>query len=1458
MRVRRACFFISLAGLCLFASVSMAAPPTHTISGTVATTGGTGVEGVDVVGDNGATATVTAADGTYSITVPNHWDGTVIVSKTGWLITPPSNTYTNVSAAIAGENYTAYQPTISGLVTKADGTPLEGAEVTADSGGGSDTTGASGYYEIAVPYDWSGAVSATLAGYRFTDNSYANVTTYQTNQNFSGYQPTISGSTGMAGATVTISGVGSIVSTPAYSVTVPYGWSGTVEVSLTDHHFPESPRSYTNVTVDQTNQDFTPYQPTISGTVIKEDGTPLEGATVTADSDGGSDTTDAVGYYEFIVPYNWSGIVSATSSGYHFTDKSYANVIVNQPDQNYSGYQPTISGSTALVGATVTISGIGNVISAPEYSVIVPYGWSGTVGVSLTDYGFTESPRSFTNVTTDLTNQDFTPFQPTISGSTGVAGATVTVSGVGSVVSSPNYSVTVPYGWSGTVEVTLADYGFPESPRSYSNVALDQTNQDFTPYQPAISGSTTVAGATVAVSGVGSVTSTPNYSVTIPYDWSGTVEVSLADYHFSDSPRTYTNIITNQTDQNYTPFQPTVSGSTGVAGATVTISGVGTIISTPAYSVIVPYSWSGTIEASLADYHFSESPRSYTNVTVDQTNQNFTAYQPTISGTVVKEDDTPLAGITITADNGGGSDTTDVNGDYEIIVPYDWSGTVNVSRLLWSFTPVSVSYSNVTTDQTGQDYTGTFFGLKGSGTQEDPYLIEDLDDFDTFADSANAAIYWDSDIHTKLMTDIDLSGRTYATAVIAPDTADPFSGVFDGNYHVISNLRIDTAGADKLYLGFFGNITRSVVTNLGLENIVILASSNRVGSLCGINQSSNIENCYSTGTVISSGGYVGGLCGENWGRIENSSSANSVEGGASYVGGLVGYNGITINSCYATGTVISNGSYVGGLCGLAIEVGDITNCYSTAEVTGSSYVGGLLGANQSGLISYCFAVGPVSGDSFGGGLVGSDFSYRGIINCFWDVESTGQPDSAGGKGLNTEQMKSLAIFQNAGWDVGEWVMTDGVDIPHLSWEETGHAPIPPAEPVPLAGSGTEAAPYQVQTAGEFALLSWHASVLDKHIMLTADIDLMGIQLYPIGDLGFFTGILDGGNHSISNATIDLPNNNYVGLFGRIYSSGQIKDIRLNNINIAGHSDVGSLVGYIYDGLINNCCSTGKVVGEEYIGGLIGNNDYSPISHCYSTASVSGSRFVGGLIGWHSEGTLSNSFATGTVSGSDAIGGLVGYNFYTGSHITRCYAAGKVIGSTNAGGLCGDDYKGSISYSYWDVEASGIGTPGSVNYGAIGRTTAQMQAQGTFSNWNFSDIWSICEGTNYPRLVWLIPAGDYLCPDGVALEDYSFFAQHWLQTDYGTVEGAELTGDGFVGFDDLLALSDYWLLLGCGDCDGRDLTGEGNVDLLDLGYMSQRWNTSEYGDCGGAELTGDGIVDIDDFMLFMNNWLMGVK
>ncbi|GAG06927.1 unnamed protein product, partial [marine sediment metagenome] len=34
--------------------------------------------------------------------------------------------------------------------------------------------------------------------------------------------------------------------------------------------------------------------------------------------------------------------------------------------------------------------------------------------------------------------------------------------------------------------------------------------------------------------------------------------------------------------------------------------------------------------------------------------------------------------------------------------------------------------------------------------------------------------------------------------------------------------------------------------------------------------------------------------------------------------------------------------------------------------------------------------------------------------------------------------------------------------------------------------------------------------------------------------------------------------------------------------------------------------------------------------------------------------------------------------------------------------------------------------------------------------------------------------------------------NWLATDYGDCEGAELTGDGFVGIDDALSFSEQWL------------------------------------------------------------------
>ncbi len=98
------------------------------------------------------------------------------------------------------------------------------------------------------------------------------------------------------------------------------------------------------------------------------------------------------------------------------------------------------------------------------------------------------------------------------------------------------------------------------------------------------------------------------------------------------------------------------------------------------------------------------------------------------------------------------------------------------------------------------------------------------------------------------------------------------------------------------------------------------------------------------------------MVGTNYGigLIANSHASTTVTGTA-YVGGLVGENQGTIRNSYATGTV--NGYFfVGGLVGNNEALATIDNSYATGAVTGSmggEQVGGLVGSN-SGALSNSF------------------------------------------------------------------------------------------------------------------------------------------------------------------------------------------------------------------------------------------------------------------------------------------------------------------------------------------------------------------------------------------------------------------------------------------------------------------------------------------------------------------------
>jgi hypothetical protein len=120
------------------------------------------------------------------------------------------------------------------------------------------------------------------------------------------------------------------------------------------------------------------------------------------------------------------------------------------------------------------------------------------------------------------------------------------------------------------------------------------------------------------------------------------------------------------------------------------------------------------------------------------------------------------------------------------------------------------------------------------------------------------------------------------------------------------------------------------------------------------------------------------------------------------------------------------------------------------------------------------------------------------------------------------------------------------------------------------------------------------------------------------------------------------------------------------------------------------------------------------------------------------------------------------------------------------------------------------------------------------------------------------AGDFVYPDGVDFIDYAFFAEHWLETDYGDVNGVELSGDGKINWEDFGLFAGWWRVGACGACGGADFTGDGNVDYLDLDVFTRYWLESDYGDCSGAELTSDGVVGLDDLRRFCASWLEGIN
>jgi hypothetical protein len=373
----------------------------------------------------------------------------------------------------------------------------------------------------------------------------------------------------------------------------------------------------------------------------------------------------------------------------------------------------------------------------------------------------------------------------------------------------------------------------------------------------------------------------------------------------------------------------------------------------------------------------------------------------------------------------------------------------------------------------GGVWAGTYSG--GTGEPNDPYRISTPNDLN---DIGNHVEDWVS--HFVMVNDVNLAEFTGTQFnIIGNYPSNPFTGVFDGNGHTISNFTYNSSGRRKT--GIFGYVYGA---NAWIKNVSIIdpnvnsGTGWEAGALFGYLKNGHVYNCYIEGGRVSGRFYVAGLGGSsNGGTVSNSYStalisaddqaggligsmspsgiisncyasgdvsADGVDEEVSAVGGLVAYIGSgTISNCYASGDVSGIDRPSGGLIGVVSGDSVVTNSYASGDVSAvDNSSGGLIGKSNatSGVVLNCYASGQVSSTmgSAEGGLIGSHFGGGSYTKCFWDSTVNSGLDGIGNGsdpnviGKTTAEMKTESTFTDAGWDfVNVWGIGEGQTYPFL-------------------------------------------------------------------------------------------------------------------------------------------------------------------------------------------------------------------------------------------------------------------------------------------------------------------------------------------------------------------------------------------------------------------------------------------
>ncbi|MBE6810412.1 MAG: hypothetical protein E7521_05090 [Ruminococcaceae bacterium] len=496
----------------------------------------------------------------------------------------------------------------------------------------------------------------------------------------------------------------------------------------------------------------------------------------------------------------------------------------------------------------------------------------------------------------------------------------------------------------------------------------------------------------------------------------------------------------------------------------------------------------------------------------------------------------------------------------------------------------------------------------GTGTIDDPYLIENCEQFYLMVTTLNASGYYKvADGVTDLYFN-DVKGLNYSEAmnmlkskkmnVYNPGETNNFSGYFDGNGVTIHGIK-STAKERCALIPQAGN---STFKNFTIKNSTFTATDNLSET---------------TTKTVGAAAVVADLYGGATVNMRNIAVIDCYVFSTKNAAGMVASSNLSSN-------VFIDDSVVYG--------GQITS--DLGSTNHAAFVAGSLSGSHAVKNGFAFGVYPAADN-----LQSYSTSFKNVWTDTAAPSTMAEQTAVGVNVVEADAIKGNAVKDTASvldWEKS-WTATDSIPMPRKHISETGVEGKPwtgAISDIYAGGDGSANNPYQINTAERLAQMLMY-SESGKYYALTADININDTSAnnwtstarkwLTSSDVGAFTGIFDGNDHIVYGIYSDAKSGESAGLIPVLGSGGEARNVKVDNSYLSGENGavIGAVIGAVEDNATNITALRAAYVGEG--------------------VTLAGNATAGGIVGkvGFTKLRMDNSIFTGKITATGKVGGIVG-------------------------------------------------------------------------------------------------------------------------------------------------------------------------------------------------------------------------